>query len=199
MTVLRVAIVGGGIAGLACGALLAMQDHEVALFEKQAMLPAVGAGMLLQPVALVVLQHLQVLDSIRAHAACIRHLSRRAASGAGELQLHLQDVVLQVQHDAENYFGLLPMGSGEACLFWNMRLADHDALMQRDFAAWRARIGSRHPELRAALSSLTGFAEFRFDSFLDVRMPRWHSGRIVLIGDAAHATNPQLGMVRTWL
>jgi 2-polyprenyl-6-methoxyphenol hydroxylase-like FAD-dependent oxidoreductase len=46
------------------------------------------------------------------------------------------------------------------------------------------------PELlRAARSD----PEFYFDSVSQIHMPRWHSGRVVLVGDAAHCASPLTG------
>jgi 2-polyprenyl-6-methoxyphenol hydroxylase-like FAD-dependent oxidoreductase len=105
-----------------------------------------------------------------------------------------QRTVFQWQHDADNYFGLLPLGMGRACLFWNVRTAALEQMTRQDFAAWRAHVASIHPQLAAATATLQGFGDFRFNAFTDVQMPRWHVDRILFIGDAAHATNPQLGM-----
>jgi 2-polyprenyl-6-methoxyphenol hydroxylase-like FAD-dependent oxidoreductase len=295
---LRIAIVGGGIAGLAAASLLARHGHRITLFEKQAALHPCGAGILLQPVALRVLDELQALDAMRSHAAQIEHFARYAPQRHDELQLHYHELapqlhglgvaradlvaallararsynvdlrlgadvlglqqdteqvqvlgvdcreanvgfdaaivcngalsklrahqclpatlthnawgvctaliesptchsqrtVFQWQLDSDNYFGLLPVSPGCACLFWNVRTAALERMTQQDFASWRSRIGSIHPELAAATATLHGFQDFRFNAFTEVRMPRWHVGRIVFIGDAAHATNPQLGM-----
>jgi 2-polyprenyl-6-methoxyphenol hydroxylase-like FAD-dependent oxidoreductase len=35
--------------------------------------------------------------------------------------------------------------------------------------------------------------EFYFDSVSQIHMPRWHSGRVVLVGDAAHCASPVTG------
>jgi 2-polyprenyl-6-methoxyphenol hydroxylase-like FAD-dependent oxidoreductase len=46
---------------------------------------------------------------------------------------------------------------------------------------------------RAALSSSTDPAIWH-DDFMDLRMPRWTSGRVALVGDAAHAMLPSAGV-----
>ncbi len=55
---LRVAIVGCGSAGPAAATLLARQGHEVRLFERASECRPVGAGFLLQPSGLAVLEEL---------------------------------------------------------------------------------------------------------------------------------------------
>ncbi len=52
-------------------------------------------------------------------------------------------------------------------------------------------IGPRTPALLAAL---TGSPDFYFDRFCQVRMPAWHRGRVVLVGDAAYCASPAAGM-----
>jgi 2-polyprenyl-6-methoxyphenol hydroxylase-like FAD-dependent oxidoreductase len=93
-----------------------------------------------------------------------------------------------------NRFGYVPIGEGE--VYW---FATYDAsagegdgpqgmpsrLAER-FAAYPAPV----PELIAgtALDAIT-----RTDMYDLPSLPRWYSGRAVLLGDAAHATTPNLG------
>lgn len=105
---------------------------------------------------------------------------------------YTQQTVWQWYHDSDNYFGVLPLGPDRASLFWNVRSPAQ--LRGQDFVAWQQPVSGFHPCLAGAVSSLRGFEDFRFSSFVEVRMSRWHTGRIVFIGDAAHATDPQLGM-----
>jgi 2-polyprenyl-6-methoxyphenol hydroxylase-like FAD-dependent oxidoreductase len=46
------------------------------------------------------------------------------------------------------------------------------------------------PEL---LSAARADPEFYFDSVSQIHMPGWHSGRVVLVGDAAHCASPLTG------
>lgn len=52
-------------------------------------------------------------------------------------------------------------------------------------------IGPRTP---AFVAALTGSPDFYFDKFCQIRMPAWHRGRVVLVGDAAHCASPAAGM-----
>ncbi|TQM36757.1 FAD-dependent monooxygenase [Pseudonocardia cypriaca] len=57
--------------------------------------------------------------------------------------------------------------------------------------------GMDDPVVRHALDSLEEAPEFLFDSVHQVKMPRWSSGRVVLLGDAAWCPNLYSGMGAT--
>ncbi len=54
-------------------------------------------------------------------------------------------------------------------------------------ARWLAR------ERDGCSSKLHDLSQLTFASYYDVVMPRWHAHRVAVLGDAAHATSPQLG------
>ncbi|GAB3473583.1 FAD-dependent monooxygenase [Nocardiopsis coralliicola] len=54
--------------------------------------------------------------------------------------------------------------------------------------------GMDHPGAVHALEQLGKAEHFLFDSVNQVKMPRWHSGRVVLVGDAAWCMNLYSGM-----
>ena len=62
----RIAIVGSGTAGPAAGIFLARAGHEVTLFERAEEELAVGAGFLLQPTGLAVLESLGLAEEVKA-------------------------------------------------------------------------------------------------------------------------------------
>ena len=67
----RIGVVGAGTAGLAAAALLARAGHNVEILERAPDPGPVGAGLLLQPTGIAVLERLGVLEEIRAGAARI--------------------------------------------------------------------------------------------------------------------------------
>jgi len=67
------------------------------------------------------------------------------------------------------------------------------AFRARGLAAWRAEALALDPRTGPILDQIRSIDQLAFTQYRDVRMRRWHGERIVFIGDAAHATSPQLG------
>ncbi len=68
----------------------------------------------------------------------------------------------------------------------------------RDVARQRQITTAHFPDIGpgtpALLEALTGSPNFYFDRFCQIRMPAWHRGRVVLVGDAAYCASPAAGM-----
>jgi 2-polyprenyl-6-methoxyphenol hydroxylase-like FAD-dependent oxidoreductase len=105
----------------------------------------------------------------------------------------------QVVDGARRLCGLLPTGhapnSRRRCvsLFWSLRADRLDAVRAGGLDAWKAEVRGLHPRTAPVLDQIRSMDQVLFAPYRDVAMPRWHSDRIVFIGDAAHATSPQLG------
>ncbi|YCM46280.1 NAD(P)/FAD-dependent oxidoreductase [Verrucomicrobiaceae bacterium 227] len=95
----RIAIVGAGSAGPAAGIYLARAGHDVTLFERAEEELAVGAGFLLQPTGLAVLEDLGLADEVLAITQQIDGLYCR--SSGGQVLLDLEYAELK-----EGLFGL---------------------------------------------------------------------------------------------
>ncbi len=87
----RVAVVGGGTAGLATAALLHDDGHEVEVFERFTEPAPVGAGLLLQPTGLAVLGALGLRDRVVASGARVERLWGETAAGRPVLDLAYAD------------------------------------------------------------------------------------------------------------
>ena len=79
-----------------------------------------------------------------------------------------------------------------AALFWSLKPADHPA-WRAGFEPWRGEVARRWPALGPALATLAGPDDFALASYVHFTAPRPFRGPLALIGDAAHATSPQLG------
>jgi 2-polyprenyl-6-methoxyphenol hydroxylase-like FAD-dependent oxidoreductase len=84
-------------------------------------------------------------------------------------------------------FGLV--GLTEDRTYWFAALPDPagaSAQLREEFAEW-------HDPIAAALDATPAEARI-WQPILDLpRLPRWHQGNVVLVGDAAHAMTPNLG------
>ncbi len=89
---LRIAVVGCGTAGPAAAILLRRQGHRVVLFERAAGCKAVGAGFLLQPSGMAVLEELGILQEVLAHAAKVDCLHVLDADGSTLLDLTYREL-----------------------------------------------------------------------------------------------------------
>lgn len=100
---------------------------------------------------------------------------------------------------ARRMIGLLPVGSrpGDAqrklSFFWSLPVQDFAAWEMLDFDAFRSELTQLWPEAESVFGRLDGPAQLARATYRDVMLRRWHTGRLVLMGDAAHAMSPQLG------
>lgn len=302
---MRVAVVGGGIAGLASAVLLARARREVTIYEAMPRIAAEGTGILLQPAGLEVLQRMDLAAAALAHGTAIERIVTRTRDGStlmdlpyAELrpQLHALgirrpmlaallleaaraagaevrfdaavekleprpaatwltlrnggekpgpfDLVLlcdgmysrlrasvararvrahrqgvyslvaplpaglsplalwQYADGSRDAVGLLPIGRATGSIplvsfFWDARTRGRAALEARGFDAWRAYIEGICPEAGELLRAAGDFSALTFFSTAQVTMSRWHEGRTLVMGDAAHALDPHLGLGAT--
>jgi 2-polyprenyl-6-methoxyphenol hydroxylase-like FAD-dependent oxidoreductase len=78
---MRIGIVGAGTAGLAAAAFYARAGHAVEVLERAPEPGPVGAGLLLQPTGIAVLERLGVLEEVRAGAARIERVIGTTVEG----------------------------------------------------------------------------------------------------------------------
>jgi len=74
-----------------------------------------------------------------------------------------------------------------------VRRRDEAHVRAQGIDAWRNAVVALDPAAAPLVAEVTSFEQLAFATYADVRMYPWHHGRIVVIGDAAHATSPQLG------
>ena len=122
----------------------------------------------------------------------------RDPRGEGSSLLH------QICDGTSRFLGLLPTGRGPGAaeaqlvsLFWSLRADAVAAWRRRGLAPWKEEllaIGRAAGDvLPAVLDQIEDPAQVLFAAYHDVVMHRWATRDVVYLGDAAHATSPQLG------
>lgn len=106
----------------------------------------------------------------------------------------------QVADGTRTLLGFLPCGLGPRAaggtplvsLFWSLAVEDFGRA-DFDLAHWKARVLELEPRAAGLLQQIEHRGQLLPASYFDVQLARFHGPRLVFIGDAAHATSPQLG------
>lgn len=100
---------------------------------------------------------------------------------------------------ARKMIGLLPVGgrpgdpTPRLSFFWSLHTDAFDQWAAGGLAPWMDELHSLWPEARDVFAGITEPAQLARARYRDTVMHQWHRGRVVLMGDAAHAMSPQLG------
>ncbi len=299
---LDLGIIGCGTAGAAAALFLSRAGHRVTVYEAVPEPSAVGAGIMLQPTGMRVLERLGLLDPVLARGNRVDRLhcvtregrdvidlryadvhdgayglglhrgvlfevlyeqvkkeaielrlgeavdelrsraGKRVVVGRHGLEIGAHDLVVvadgarsqpragaQVMQRAKQYpwgalwfigddyagdfegtlfqrvdgpqqmMGLLPSGFGpegttpQVSLFWSIRADLVPAWREAGLEPWLAELAKLEPRAEPVLEQITDPEQVLFARYWDVVLHPWHAPRMVFIGDAAHATSPQLG------
>ncbi|MBX3202812.1 MAG: FAD-dependent monooxygenase [Labilithrix sp.] len=114
--------------------------------------------------------------------------------------------LFQVVDGNQSFLGLLPTGllpsSLESSLspsprlvslFWSIRGDRVAAWREAGLDAWKAKVRELAEEAEPVLDQILDQGQLLYAGYHDVVMHRWHTRNVVYLGDAAHATSPQLG------
>jgi len=290
---MKIAIVGGGIAGTASAWLLSQQGHRVTLFEQAPKCGPVGAGILLQPSGKAVLQRMGLLEGIAARSDQIDRLHARHRHGKTLVHLRYERVApglhglgvrrgllfekllegcrqsqvevreghqvvdyqehashISLQHlgkdlgqfdllvaadgsksrlrqhcgwpnqvfeypDAAVWLigpwtserdsltqwvdrdgrlvGILPVGENLCSFFWGLKTDAWPATQAAGIGAWKTSVVDFLPQAEEIVADVDSIDQLTFATYRSARMRHMTAGRVVFIGDAAHATSPHLG------
>jgi 2-polyprenyl-6-methoxyphenol hydroxylase-like FAD-dependent oxidoreductase len=114
-------------------------------------------------------------------------------------------VLRQWYRGAHQMLGLMPTGFHEIedksieggapliSLFWSVRADRVEALRTQPLELWKAQVLSLAPEVKFFLDQIQHWDQLAWARYADVRAPQPYCGRVICIGDAAHAMSPQLG------
>ncbi len=107
--------------------------------------------------------------------------------------------LFQAVDGAGSMLGLLPTGTRpddptpRVSLFTSVRLDRVDAVRERGLSAFKDAALALTPHCEPVLAQIDSFESLLVAPYRDVRLTRLNFGRIVYVGDAAHAMSPQLG------
>lgn len=108
--------------------------------------------------------------------------------------------LLQTVAGTRDMVGLLPTGHPRftggkplVSLFVSVPQAEVPAIRAAGIAKLRDRVLDLCPTAETVLDQVPDTDHLTFAVYHDVVMSRWHAHRIAFLGDAAHATSPQLG------
>jgi 2-polyprenyl-6-methoxyphenol hydroxylase-like FAD-dependent oxidoreductase len=98
-------------------------------------------------------------------------------------------------------FGIMPTGSTHqarttklSSLFWSLPVASYDQWREEGVDGWRARVCALAGDAaQPFLQQVNNLEQLMMAVYADVRMQCWNDGRVLAIGDCAHAMSPQLG------
>jgi 2-polyprenyl-6-methoxyphenol hydroxylase-like FAD-dependent oxidoreductase len=99
----------------------------------------------------------------------------------------------QVVRGTRHLLGLLPMGGGRCSLFWSLRRDQQPEVWNAGFPRWRDAVLRLCPLAEELFTTVRGFDQVTFTTYQHAWMARWHDGRLLFLGDAAHAMSPHLG------
>lgn len=100
---------------------------------------------------------------------------------------------------ARKMIGLLPVGTRpddpepKLSFFWSLPAERIGAWEAIGLQMWKRELAALWPEILPRLARVTDCAHLARASYRDAVLPQWQRGRLVLVGDAAHAMSPQLG------
>jgi 2-polyprenyl-6-methoxyphenol hydroxylase-like FAD-dependent oxidoreductase len=100
---------------------------------------------------------------------------------------------------ARRMVGLLPVGGcpgdpvRRLSFFWSLRTDGFDDWQAHGLPVWQDELRRLWPEADGVFAGISNAAQLARARYRDTIVRRWHHGRVVLVGDAAHAMSPQLG------
>ena len=100
---------------------------------------------------------------------------------------------------AHRMVGVLPIGRhdgtdrDQVAFFWSLRSADYAAWLADGLDAWKEQVLSIWPETHVILDQIKDPAQMTMARYGHHTLALPYGDRIAFIGDAAHATSPQLG------
>lgn len=103
------------------------------------------------------------------------------------------DELTQRYESADCSAGIMPIGEGQAAMFWTLRQDAYEEWRRNGLVPWKEELERLWPEVRPCLDHLDDPDQMLFARYAHDTCPAPVEGRLVHIGDAWHAASPQLG------
>jgi 2-polyprenyl-6-methoxyphenol hydroxylase-like FAD-dependent oxidoreductase len=110
-----------------------------------------------------------------------------------------KNALYQKYDKAHHMIGIMPMGdlNHDGCesvaFFWSLRRHEYTQWREQGITAWQEYVISLWPETTPLITQFTKPDDLNFATYGDVCLKKCYSHRVLFMGDAAHASSPQLG------
>lgn len=112
-----------------------------------------------------------------------------------------QALLEQRYHSTRKMYGLMPTarieGKLRLSMFWSLPRDGYETWKQRSISSWKDELLALWPQSAPVVRQIERHDQFAFAAYWHARAKRLASGPVCVIGDAAHAMSPQLGLGAT--
>ena len=112
-----------------------------------------------------------------------------------------QALLEQRYRGTRQMFGLMPTarsgGKLRLSMFWSLPCAGYQAWQARPIQDWKDELLALWPQAAPVVDQIRGHDQFTLATYRHARARRLARGPVCVIGDAAHAMSPQLGLGST--
>jgi len=118
---------------------------------------------------------------------------------AEEEEKATNDILRQHLNSTHTMLGFLPTGKGPhgnanlTSLFWSIKADELQNFRTKGLSQWKTDVLQLAPNANRILDQIQSLDQLLFAPYFDVVLPLPYKGNIMFLGDAAHATSPQLG------
>ncbi len=134
-----------------------------------------------------------VLRTVIDPRASIRMSPHAALWALGDADADNEPRLWQETRGTRTLAGILPVGPRRVAFFWGLRADRIDAVLAGSFDDFVDRVAEIHPSAVPVVMSIGGLDRLLVARYGFALLRRSWRGRVVAIGDAAHATSPHLG------